>query len=199
MEKIWNKKDLRTLFDNQIKVLLDFKVPDKCIKQLLDMNRSVIKKAAEIPIENNNIPFIPVLQLKFFDKVFEKMISNNTLKLLNLELSEICNFVKMPDIYYIYNIGDSFKRTLGWNGRWVLEHSFLENERRYLTLVEIFTLIICDYLSSFVFLPLNSGFIGEKDNIYVPVIQKEEGIITFTIEGLGCSCPSLLSPSCWKL
>ena len=132
------RENLEKLFDGQVHILKRRDCPEQIIMLLRKQKSSVISKALKMNIENDHIPFIPVIPLAFrgLHDLVMMVRNNNKQGFTFLRSISIIDKVKtMNNLYYIY---DAYRH----NG---LNCEFTKSENQSclpLTVVEVIALCV---------------------------------------------------------
>ena len=132
------RENLEKLFDGQVCILKHRDCPEQIIMLLKQQKSSVISKALKMNIENDHIPFIPVIPLAFrgLHDLVIMVRKNNKQGFTFLKSISIVDKVKtLNELHYIYDV---YK----YNG---YSCEFTKNENQFrlpLTAVEIIALCV---------------------------------------------------------
>ena len=130
------RENLEKLFDGQVHILKRRDCPEQIIMLLRKQKSSVISKALKMNIENDHIPFIPVIPLAFrglHDLVMMVRKDNKQCFTFLRSISIIDKVKTLNKLHYIYDV----YRHNGHNGE------FTKNENQFrlpLTAVEVIAL-----------------------------------------------------------
>jgi len=101
------RENLEKLFDGQVCILKHRDCPEQIIMLLRQQKSSVISKALKMNIENDHIPFIPVIPLAFrgLHDLVIMVRKNNKQGFTFLRSVSIVDKVKtLNELYYIYDV-----------------------------------------------------------------------------------------------